>query len=215
MRAYRIPAAHGEDPLHDVGADQSRFPTGVNHVENHPVAKSKPVIKNQVGPYISNLIQGPEAFHGVESTQGPRDTHDQYLKAEEMATMHVPYFDDLQETVDPVPVFIVAPDSTSQSIQSVRFGSANVDVASTGATGGAIDILPEDFHRRRCVITNEHATVGVRLGGTREEAKQGFLLKAGDKQDFFATTAIWAWPADSATVIPVSYASEYSKIVST
>lgn len=216
MRAHRLPAnvdGYGENPEQEVGHDVREFPSGVNHVASVPVGKTKPVIKEGVGPYIPNNIQGPGAWHGEEPTISASATHDQYLQADHMATHAVHETPQQKYYPDPVPVVVVPPDSSSETMTVGRGNMMNVDVTDTGSQGSAVQIVPRDMHRSRVTIRNEHATIGVRIGGSREEAKYGFLLTAGDARDFNQQTGIWAWPSDGVAVIPISYMGEYSRNV--
>jgi len=203
------PDGMGHQPEQEVGHDDRAFDTGVKHVQNHRVAKMKPVIKDKTGPYISNLIDGPSAWHGEEPTLSAQTTHDEYLQAEHMATMPSEKQSVPNYYPDPVPVIVVPPDSGPESMTAGRANKLGVDVSG----GAALEIVPKDMHRRRVTIRNEHATVGVRIGHSEAEAHQGFLLTAGDARDFGAQSGIWAWPVDGTTVIPVSFYAEYSRNV--
>lgn len=216
MKSHRLGTdidGMGSQSEQEVGHDDRAFATGVNHITTVPVAKSKPVIKEGVGPFIPNNIQGPSAWHGEEPTQSAIATHDQYVQAEQMATHSTDVIDPPDYYPDPVPVIIVSPKSGAQSLTVGRSNMLTVDVTDVGSNGAPVLIVPKDEHRDRVTIRNEHATVGVRIGGEKGEAKQGFLLTAGDARDFHQQTAMYAWPADGTAVIPISFFAEYSRTV--
>lgn len=212
MKSHRLGAdinGVGEQPEQEVGHDDRAFDTGIHHVTTVPVARTKPVIKEGVGPYIPNNIQGPSSWHGELPTESAADTHDQYLQAEHMATHTADTQVPVKYYPDPVPVIVVPPDSGPGNITAGRSNFLEVDPSG----GSATEIVPKDMHRSRVLITNEHATVGVRIAGHRGEGTQGYLLKAGDSREFFQQTQMFAWPADGTTVIPVSFWAEYSRVL--
>jgi hypothetical protein len=208
MKSFRLfdtTPSEGQDPVADVGADSSSFPTGVNHVINHSVPKRTHDEKTLPGSYLKDMGQGASLFHGVEPTETGVQIHDEWEQAQKGATMVAGTTVMPKDEAKPVPVYLVNEDSGSHSLLS--WTGTSIDIPAAG--GQEVQVLGKDAKRQRAMLKNEDTTNSIRIGKKVGNALFGFLLKAGDELEMFTQDEIRAIGL-SGNITQLSVYAEYN-----
>lgn len=188
-------AAYGEETTQDL-------PTGVNHVQNHRVARAHPLMETSVGPYIKDVGNAPSVWHGVRPSVTREQVEDEWNHRQLEASMVVHDQVPLAKGPDPVPVFIVSPDVGAEGISSWNGGNYSVS--------GSVEIAGRDHKRTRMFIINEDATNSIRISRvTASQPTFGALIGPGKQQELATQDKVYAIAATPGTTVNVSVVTEF------
>lgn len=186
-----------------VGKDMSDLPNGINHIINHRVPPSPPVVHNVPGPFVPFVGGGASAFHGVLPSEGSYQ-NDPYEQAEYQATLPTNYYQ-APEEIAPVPVIIVPPNAGPESFNAWRTTNADLIV------GVGVSVMGKDSRRSRMVVRNEAttATDTIRIASKRGELESGsgYLIPGGQTEEIFSQGELYAMAVVNS--VQVSVLAEY------
>lgn len=203
MKSHRLPSDAASP--HDVaayGEDSRTFPSGINHIQNQPVPIAHPLPEIKVGPFIKDVGDGPSVWHGEAPSVAREAVEDEWTRRQKEATMTAGDTSPPQPEQDPIPVYLVNPNTGTEGLSSWS-------AEGPFTVGASVQITGKDYKRTRVFVTNEDTSKGVRLTRTQGLSGFGFLLKAGATQEIATQDAVYACPAVAGDIVNVSVIVEY------
>lgn len=193
------------DPVAAYGTEDVSFPNGVNHIQSHPVVRSHPLIETKVGPYIQDVGDAPSVWHGVAPSVTRDYVEDEWERRQKEGTMVAGDTTPPVAEIDPVPVYVVNPNTGSKGLSS--WSGANYAVTADKQ----VEVANRDYKRTRVFIRNEDTTTANGIRITRQSGGNGFgfLIPGGTVQEIMTQDKIYAIGVTAATTVNVSVIVEY------
>lgn len=208
MKSHRL-EPDSEQPSGDTvaayGTEDVSFPNGVNHLQSHPVVRSHPLIETKVGAYIQDVGDAPSVWHGVIPSVSRTQVEDEWERRQHEGTMIAGDTTPTIPEVDPVPVYVVNPNTGAKGLSS--WSGSNYSITDVKQ----VEIANRDYKRTRVFIRNEDTTAanGIRIAKQDGPNAFGFLIPGGTVQEVATQDKIYAIGVTPATTVKVSVLIEY------